>query len=217
MQTNINQDYIYVVLVKALTGLGSLARTFSKYEYTHIAISLNENLNEFITFSRRKHHSPFNCGFMVETIDCYAFGNNKEVKLKVFKIPTNKENIKKIKEYIDKVSSDKDYIFNIVSMATMPIFHGISIYKAHNCMTFTNKIIEMTNNVTFDKPYYKYDIKAIDNLLSNYFYKEDYFKKDEVKTHNYMDKVSIFTNLKYALILFSKLFYRLIFKGKNND
>ena len=29
---------IYVVLVKANTGIGKFARIFSKYEYTHIAV-----------------------------------------------------------------------------------------------------------------------------------------------------------------------------------
>ena len=37
-------EYIYIVLVKALTGLGRIARKITRYEYTHIAISLDENL-----------------------------------------------------------------------------------------------------------------------------------------------------------------------------
>ena len=47
---NKNNDYIYIVLVKALTGLGKFARRFSKYEYTHIAVCMNKNIADFITF-----------------------------------------------------------------------------------------------------------------------------------------------------------------------
>ena len=79
-------EYIYIVLVKALTGLGRIARKITRYEYTHIAISLDENLEDFITFSRRKHYSPFDAGFMHEKRQYYAFGKNKNVKVKVFKI-----------------------------------------------------------------------------------------------------------------------------------
>ena len=54
-----SEEYIYVVLVKALTGLGKFARCFSKYDYTHIAVCLNDKFDDFITFSRRKHFAPF--------------------------------------------------------------------------------------------------------------------------------------------------------------
>ena len=141
MKKKDNQDYIYIVLVKAMTGLGRFVRKFSKYEYTHIAVSLDDKLEDFITFSRRKHYSPFDAGFMYESIDCYAYGNYKKVKLKIFKVPVN--NKKEIIHYIEDVSKDNSYIFNLYSMMTMSLFHGFKIYKAHNCMSFVAKILEL--------------------------------------------------------------------------
>ena len=103
---NKNNDYIYIVLVKALTGLGKFARRFSKYEYTHIAVCINKNIDDFITFSRKKHYTPFNSGFMHETLDCYAFGNNEKIKLKIFKLPVTIENKKIIEQYIKKFNGN---------------------------------------------------------------------------------------------------------------
>ena len=114
-------EYIYIVLVKALTGLGRIARKITRYEYTHIAISLDENLEDFITFSRRKHYSPFDAGFMHEKREYYAFGKNKNVKVKVFKIKISQYNKEKIIEYIDKIENDKEYIFNFYSMIFMSL------------------------------------------------------------------------------------------------
>lgn len=205
-----NKEYIYIVLVKALTTLGKFARTFSNYEYTHIAVCLNNKLDDFITFSRHKHYSPFDSGFMHETLDCYAFGNNDKVKLKIFKIPV--DNKKEIEDYINKIESDNEYIFNIYSMATMPILHGFRIYKALNCMSFVSKIIELSNTVSLNKKYYKYNIKELDILLTNYLYKEEYFYKKKILTKNYMNHVSLITNIKSFLILNGKLLYRIIFK-----
>lgn len=51
-------------------------------------------------------------------------------------------------------------------MITMPILHGIYIEKKHNCMSFTGKILEISNTVQLDKPFYKYNIKEIDELLT---------------------------------------------------
>ena len=218
MKKKENQNnYIYVVLVKALTGLGKFARLTSKYDYTHIAICLDEKFDKFYTFSRRKHYSPFDCGFMIETLDCYAFGKNKDVKLKIFKVPVSKENKEKIEEYIENVSKDSKYIFNFFSMMTMSIFHGFKIYKAHNCMSFVSKIIELSDTVNMSKAYYKYNIKEIDELLTEYLYKEDFFDKKKIETKGYMNYVGLVKNIVYFIKLNSKLIYRLIVKGKEKD
>lgn len=218
MKKKENQNnYIYVVLVKALTGLGKFARITSKYEYTHIAVSLDKKFDEFYTFSRRKHYSPFDCGFMVETLDCYAFGKHKDIKLRIFKIPVSMENKAEIEKYIEKVSKDREYIFNFYSMMTMPILGGFRIYKSHNCMSFVSKIIELTDAVNISKPYYKYNIKEIDELLTEYQYKEESFEKKKIETKGYMDYVCVFKNIIYFIKLNCKLIYRLIMKGKEKD
>ena len=212
MKKNNKQDYIYIVLVKAMTGLGKFARKFSKYEYTHIAVCLNDKLDDFITFSRKKHFAPFDSGFMHETMDCYAYGNNQKIKLKIFKVPVNKDNKENIIKYISKIENDKDYTFNLYSMATMSLFHGFRIYKTHNCMSFTSKIIELSNAVSMAKKYYKYNIKELDKLLSDYKYKEDYFYKTKIEKKNYMDKVSFVSNIYMFFKLNRKLLYRIISK-----
>ena len=210
-----NDEYIYVVLVKALTGLGKFARWFSKYDYTHIAVCLDDKFDDFITFSRRKHFAPFDCGFMHETLDCYAFGKNEKVKLKIFKVPVSEADKSNIVKFIENISKDESYLFNFLSMITMTIIHGFRIYKSYNCMSFVSKIIELSNSVKMEKPYYKYNIKEIDNLLGCYFYKEEYFKKLKTENKNYMDNVSVFKNIKLFFKLNEKLIYRLIAKRKD--
>ena len=210
-------NYIYVVLVKALTGLGKFARLTGKYEYTHIAVCLDEKLDKFYTFSRKKHYSPFDCGYMIETLDCYAFGKHKKVKLKVFKIPVSQKNKEEIEKYIKNISNDSKYIFNFFSMITMSIFHGFKIYKSHNCMSFVSKIIELTDTVKISKPYYKYNIKELDELLIDYFYNEDYYEKKKIEAKGYMNYVGIIKNILYFIKLNSKLIYRMAVKGKHKN
>lgn len=214
MKTNSlqNDDCIYIVLVKALTGLGTFARNLSGYEYTHIAVCLNERMDDFITFSRRKHYSPFDAGFMHETLDCYAFGNRERVKLKIFKVPTDLKSKSDICQFIDKISADEEYVFNLYSMASMPLLHGFEIYKTYNCMSFTSKIIELSKSVPMTKKYYQYNIKEIDMLLSEYFYKEEYFYKSRVENAGYMDKIGILKNIGLFFKLNGKLLYRMIAK-----
>ncbi|MBP3339625.1 MAG: hypothetical protein J6L69_09510 [Lachnospiraceae bacterium] len=206
-----NNEYIYIVLVKALTGLGQFSRMITKYEYSHIAVCLDEKLEDFVTFSRRKHYSPFNAGFMHEKREHYAFGENKKVKVKVFKVPVTKENKARITDYIADIEDDKEYVFNIYSMITMPFIHGFKIYKAHNCMSFTAKIIELSDCVQMDKPYYKYNIPEMDELLSKFKYKEGYLKKKQ-EDYEYMQKESVVCNVKRFVELNGKLMGRMFWK-----
>ena len=60
--------YIYIVLIKAHTGLGSIARRITGYEYTHTAVCLNDRFDDFISYSRRRHYLPFDAGFTHENI-----------------------------------------------------------------------------------------------------------------------------------------------------
>lgn len=185
---------IYVVLIKANTGLGKILRKFSRYEYTHIAVSLDASLTDFITFSRRKHYLPLDAGFMHEYRDYYAFGKNKKVKIKVFKLPVNDENYNNILDFIQKIEMDKEYIFNLFSMMTMPIIHGFEIYKTYNCMSFTSKIIELTNIVALEKPYFKYSIKDIDKRLTKFECFEGYLVRRTSSNYDtYMKKQNLFT------------------------
>ncbi len=204
-------EYIYVVLVKALTGLGKFSRKISKYEYTHIAVSLEEELADFITFSRKYHYAPFHAGFMHEKVEHYAFGNHKKVKVKVFKVPM--ESMGNIKDYIKRIEEDEEYIFNIYSMITMPLLHGFRIYKAHNCMSFVGKIVELTGRVNMDKKYYKYNIEELDCLLTPYFYKETELEKTK-DDETYMQNAGFLANLKAFARLNGKLIYRILCKRK---
>ena len=207
-----NENYVYVVLVKAHTGLGSIARAVTGYEYTHIAVCLEEPFSDFITFSRRRHYAPFDCGFMHETLECYAYGKHNRVKLKVFEVPTDDAGLARIKSYIADIEADPEYIFNLYSMATMPILHGFKIYKALNCMSFVARIIEMTGAVKLSRKYYRYSIKDMDRLLTGYLYKEEFFYKKSAQDGGYMKRVSPLINAGLFFRINSKLIYRMIFR-----
>lgn len=171
--------YLYITLIMAHTGLGRAARLITGYEYTHIAVSTDRSLTDFLSFSRRRHSQPFDAGFMHEKRDYYAFGKHDFFKAKVFKIPVSEERFKKIAEFIRECEEDKELIFNLFSMATMPVIHGFRIYKTYNCMSFTAKVIQLSGAVSMNKPYYKYSIKDMDRLLERFCFFEGAVKRKQ--------------------------------------
>ena len=137
------------------------------------------------------------------------------MKIKIFKVPILKKDKEKIIDYITKIENDNEYIFNLFSMITMPIFHGVKIYKALNCMSFVSKVIELSDSVKMKKEYYKYSIKEVDKLLENYLMKEEYLYKEK-EDNKYMSKNGVIFNLKMFFKLNGQLIYRILFKRKDS-
>ncbi len=160
--------YIYIVLIQAHTGLGRFARKLTHYNYTHIAVCTDRHLTDFITYSRRRHYLPLDAGFMHEYRDYYAFGDHQKVRVKVFRLPVRNANYADILRFISQCETDESQMFNLFSMMTMPLLHGFRIYKSHNCMSFTARVIALSGAVNMDKPYYRYSIKEMDALLQKY-------------------------------------------------
>ena len=189
-------EYFYVVLEKSHTVLGRVARLLDPYEYTHITVCLDDDFKKFYSFSRYKHYAPFCSGMMKETMDTYAYGRYKDVKLKVFRIPTTKENKKKIVEFVRSIYNNRrEYYFNLYGALTMSIFHGFRIYKTYNCMSYVGKILELSDSVVMERPYYKYTIEEMDKLMTPFFVKEDMFSPEKGENEHYMDYVPLIYNI----------------------
>ena len=206
---------IFIVLVRPYTGIGNIARRFTHYDYTHIAVSLDRSLSEFVSYSRRYHSFPFDAGFTREYRDYYAFGKYNDVKVKVFRLSVTDRSYSKILSFIRYCENDKAQLFNLFSMVTMPVLHGFRICKANNCMSFTAKIIELSGPVKMDRPYYKYSIEDMDKLLEGHLFFEGRLKRR--KSDGYEEYMRPFSVLKFAgdmVKLISELTFRAVFLRK---
>lgn len=204
---------IYIVLIKAHTGLGSIARKITGYEYTHIAVCLNDSFNDFISYSRRRHYLPFDAGFMHEKRDYYAFGKYENFKAKIFRIPVDDFHGKQTVNFINECENDERQLFNLFSMMTMPVIHGFRIYRTHNCMSFVMRVAELSGAVKPKRGYWRYNIREIDDALGEYFYYEGYLDRISSSGYdNYMKKPAFFEYAACAFRLISELMKRMIFQ-----
>lgn len=205
---------IYIVLIESYTGLGKVLKKFTGYRYEHIAVSLDKSLTEFYSFSRRQHHHPFAAGFMKEYRDYYAFEEYRKFYSKVFSLPVTDRRYSEIVALIDRCAGDEEQIFNLFAMITTPVLHGVRIYKAHNCMDFTARVIELAG-VKLDKPFYKYDIPDIEKLLEEYPHKEGYLRRIDSEGYaKYTEKSDFFTAAKEFFHVIATLTGRCLFDRK---
>lgn len=204
---------IYICLIAAHTGLGKFIRKFTDYPYTHIAVSLDEGLTDFVTYSRRRHYVPLDAGFMHEYRDYYAFGRHRAVRMKVFELTVNEYAYAQILQFISACENDSAQMFNLFSMITMPLVHGFRIYKAHNCMSFTARIIELSGTVCMNRPYWKYDIRELDKLLSEHLRFEGELKRMASPDYKrYMEKPPFAQRFSVSVGCIAELLRRCIFE-----
>lgn len=202
---------IYIVLIKAHTGLGKFARRLTGYEYTHIAVCTDRTLTDFMTYSRRRHYVPLDAGFMHEYRDYYAFGEHRRVKVKVFRLPVEEKRYRRVMSFIAACEQDDEQMFNLFSMMTMPLVHGFRIYKAHNCMSFTAKVLGLSGAVKLQKPYYRYSIREMDQLLHAHACFEGYLKRLPSAGYKaYMEKPPLSEQLRISAHTVSVLAERML-------
>ena len=177
---------LYIVLIKAHTGLGAAARCITHYPYTHIAVSLDPSMTDLISFSRRYHYFPFEAGITHEYRHYYAFGAHSDFRAKIFELTVADERYGEVLGYIRACEEDGDMLFNVFSMAIMPLIGGFRIAHADNCMSFTARCIELSGAVKMERPYWRYSIPDIDRLLRGNEYFEGRILRGEAPDDGYM-------------------------------
>ena len=84
-------------------------------------------------------------------------------------------------------------------------------------MSFTARVLEMVESVKMNRPYYKYSIEDIDDLLSYFKYDEREFERKEIESPNYMRKINPLFNVGCFFRLNAVLLFRMIFISAKKD
>ena len=99
---------IYIVLTHTGTVLSRIIRSFTKDEFTHSSISLDENLKQLYSFGRLNPYNPFIGGFIHENIKYGTFNRFKNTNAKIYSIIVTDEQYKKIHNTIFYIKKNKD-------------------------------------------------------------------------------------------------------------
>lgn len=171
--------YLYVVFVKSMTGISKITRKIVDYEYTHMSLCFDRKMEDFVTFARRNLYTPLDAGIVWERRGNYAFEDMEYSKVKIFRIPISEEEYERIVTLIREYEQDEEYMFNLLSMVTMPVFHGFQVYKTHNCMSFISIVLEQISSIRMEKAYYKYMPSELAVVMKDYAWFEGKLKKKE--------------------------------------
>ena len=88
---------IYIVLTYTGTWLAKIVKFYTKKEYSHVSISLDENLDEMYSFGRLNPYIPFIGGFVQESPKYGTFKRFSKTKSVIYSLDVSDDTYEKNK------------------------------------------------------------------------------------------------------------------------
>ena len=195
---------IYISMIKLPTLANTLVYIFSGFKYSHFSICLDNDLKKHYSFQVRNRKTPLVGGFIEEN-ESYFFHGKKDISLDeiIFEIPVSDVEYANIKNHINNIKSDNEYIFNYISSLFMFTLGGFKVYKSYHCCEFISEILLMIDGVKLPKKSYKMRPKELYKVLSKY---KSYKKVIKSNDYNIDVNNAFFKNVKLNSVI-AKSYY----------
>ena len=146
MKSSKKNRKVYIVLTYTGTVLSKIIKIYTRAEFSHVSLSLDENLEEMYSFGRLNPYNPFIGGFVHEGVEIGTFKRFKNTRAAVYAINLTDRQYRLIKRIIKKMKKKKKvYKFNIIGLFASG-FH--LKYKKENyfyCSEFVKYVMEKAN------------------------------------------------------------------------
>ena len=161
---------IYLVLSYTGTLLSRIVKVWTRKEFSHISISLDENLEEMYSFGRRNAYNPFVGRFVHEYTDKGTFKRFKNTKCAIYYLEIPDESFEIISNKIYEMYPNRDtYKFNLLGLLAVSINKKITRENYYYCAEFIKYLFELAN-IEQNLPYIikPEDFKNIDGVTEIY-------------------------------------------------
>ena len=212
-----NQKYVYIALIYIPSAVGAFTKFTTGYGYSHATFSFDEKFESCHAFSRLQKDTTFIGGYINENKSHYIYNPDKKVKIEtiMYKIPVTDKEIENIKNYINEIANDTEYLYNLYSMCTLVALRGFRTYKAMHCTEFIAQIMSRISSIKMTKKWYKYLPKDIDRDLKQFTMYKGLLDTSNIKRADndfFFKEIDKKAYRKKRIYIFKELLYRLIFK-----
>ena len=163
---------IYIILTHTGTALSTIIKYYTKDEFSHISISLDENLEEMYSFGRLNPYNPFLGGFVHESIKNGTFKRFKNTRTEIYSLNIENEQYERLVKIIKYFNKNKNkYSFNILGLACVSIKKKIKRKNNFYCAEFVKHVLKsagVTSVAGLPKIIKPEDFKNIDGLNLEY-------------------------------------------------
>ena len=134
---------IYIVLTHSGSLLSRGIKFVKKYEYTHVSISLDKELNKMYSFGRLHPYNTFLAGFVQESPKYGTFKRFSKTKTKIFCLNITEEQYKKLKKIIKYFERKRKYYkFNALGLFSVALNVKITKENSFYCAEFIKYVLD---------------------------------------------------------------------------
>lgn len=134
---------IYIILTHTGTGPSKIIKMYTKAKFSHVSISLDEELNEMYSFGRLTPYNALYSGFVHEGINFGTFKRFKNTEANIYSYEIEDYQYNKIASIIQEMKeSTKRYKFNIIGLIAVAFNIRIKRKRAYYCAEFLKYLLE---------------------------------------------------------------------------
>lgn len=111
------KSHLYIVLTRTGTVLSRMIGFVTNDDFTHAAISLDENLNQMYSFGRKKVYNPFVGSFIKENLDEGIYGMCPNLQGVVIEVDVSRQQYNKAVDLIEEfINNSSIYKYNYMGL-----------------------------------------------------------------------------------------------------
>lgn len=143
---------IYVLLMHTNTLPSKLVKTFTRYEYSHVAISLDETCNTIYSFGRKNLHSILDGGFSIENRNGEFFTFFDKTKCRIYEVAISDRQYLKLASIIEYMKKHKEeYKYDFAGIVFRFFRLPITFKRKYVCSYFIAYLLEQCKIYNFNK------------------------------------------------------------------
>ena len=157
---------IYIVLTHSGTYFSQIIKFFTKFEYTHVSISFDKNIEIMYSFGRKKYNNPLNSGFVKEYKNGVFYKKYSKTRTIILELQIENKKFDKLNKILNKFKNNSDrYGYDIVGLPSRIINIKINRKNHFVCSEFIGYLLESANIYKFKKDIIKpIDFMNIPNI-----------------------------------------------------
>ena len=143
---------IYVLLMHTKTIPARFIKFITRYEYSHVAISLDKTCETIYSFGRKKVNSILDSGFSIEKKEGEFFKKFNKTRCKIYELEISDEKYENLKEVLKEMELNIDtYKYDFLGIVVRFFKIPVTFKNKYVCSYFVASVLEKSNICKFDK------------------------------------------------------------------
>ena len=142
------QKEIFIVFLSTNTIMGRGIRFFTRNRYSHVTISLDQDLRVMYSFARYHINSPIRGGFVIEQPIRYLY-HNQDVSVKLCRILVSRKEYDRIHSEIAHFVANRERLIYNTPNALLSLFgRQLTVKDMFTCLEFVTYLLRYTKILT---------------------------------------------------------------------